>query len=74
MNPLHLFVDSQFTSPYALSAFVAFVEKGIDFKMSTVDLQALENQTDSYAALSQTQSLPPQRERVGDASTSTDLT
>nr|WP_314876842.1 glutathione transferase [uncultured Pseudomonas sp.] len=58
MNPLHLFVDSQFTSPYALSAFVALVEKGIDFKMSTVDLQALENQTEAYAALSQTQRVP----------------
>jgi glutathione S-transferase len=58
MNPLRLYVDSQFTSPYAMSVFVALIEKGIDFDMSTVDLQALENQTDAYAALSQTQRVP----------------
>jgi glutathione S-transferase len=58
MNPLRLYVDSQFTSPYAMSAFVALSEKGIDFEMITVDLQALENQTDAYATLSQTQRVP----------------
>jgi glutathione S-transferase len=58
MNPMRLYVDSQFTSPYAMSVFVALIEKGIDFEMSTVDLQALENQTDAYATLSQTQRVP----------------
>jgi len=58
VNPLRLYVDSQFTSPYAMSVFVALTEKGIDFEMSTVDLEALENKADGYAALSQTQRVP----------------
>jgi glutathione S-transferase len=33
-----LYVDSNFYSPYALSAFVAAVEKGIPFTLQTVDL------------------------------------
>jgi len=58
MDRMRLYVDSQFTSPYALSVFVALKEKGIDFMMNTVDLQALENQADAYALLSQTQRVP----------------
>lgn len=58
MNPLRLYVDSRFISPYAMSVFVALIEKGVDFQMITVDLQALENQTEAYAALSQTQRVP----------------
>lgn len=58
MKCLHLYVDSQFVSPYAMSAFVALREKGIDFEMNTVDLQKLENQADAYAVLSQTQRVP----------------
>ncbi|QKZ07668.1 glutathione transferase [Pseudomonas eucalypticola] len=58
MDRMHLYVDSQFTSPYAMSAFVALKEKGIDFMMTTVDLQALENQADAYTLLSQTQRVP----------------
>src|SRR5438046_615939 len=37
---LKLYVDSQFTSPYAISAFVALREKSLDFEMETVDLEA----------------------------------
>lgn len=58
MSRLHLYVDSQFTSPYALSVFVALREKGIDFAMSAVDLQKFEHQADAYAVLSQTQRVP----------------
>jgi glutathione S-transferase len=58
VNPLRLYVDSRFISPYAMSVFVALIEKGVDFQMITVDLQALENQTQAYAALSQTQRVP----------------
>ena len=58
MNTPRLYVDSQFASPYAMSVFVALTEKGIDFQMSTVDLQALENQAEAYTALSQTQRVP----------------
>lgn len=40
-NPhLRLFVDAQFTSPYALSAFVALREKGLPFEIELVDLFA----------------------------------
>ncbi len=55
---MRLYVDSQFTSPYALSCFVALREKGIEFEMSTLDLDALENQTSDYARLSLTQRVP----------------
>lgn len=55
---LRLYVDSQFTSPYALSCFVALREKGIEFEMSTLNLATLENQTSDYARLSLTQRVP----------------
>lgn len=58
MNSLRLYVDSQLTSPYAMSAFVTLREKGIEFELSTVDLEASENQADGYARLSQTQRVP----------------
>jgi glutathione S-transferase len=35
---LTLYVDSQFTSPYALSVFVTLKEKGLPFELKTVDL------------------------------------
>lgn len=37
---MHLFVDSQFISPWAMSAFVALTEKGLPFELKPVDLQA----------------------------------
>ncbi|MDO7896935.1 glutathione transferase [Pseudomonas citrulli] len=55
---LRLYVDAQFTSPYALSCFVALREKGIEFEMVTVNLDKLENQSGDYARLSQTQRVP----------------
>lgn len=51
MSPLRLYVDSQFTSPYAMSVFVALHEKGMDFQMITVDLAASENQAGAYVLL-----------------------
>ena len=33
-----LYVDANFYSPYALSAFVAAIEKGVQFTLETVDL------------------------------------
>ncbi|WP_025131379.1 glutathione transferase [Pseudomonas sp. PH1b] len=53
-----LYVDAQFTSPYALSVFVVLREKAIDFELLTLDLDAGENQTQDYARLSQTQRVP----------------
>jgi len=37
--PLTLYVDSQFFSPYAMSAYVGLVEKGLDFEVRLVDLE-----------------------------------
>lgn len=58
MNNQRLYVDAQFTSPYAMSAFVVLREKDIQFEISTVDLNTSENQSDEYARLSQTQRVP----------------
>jgi glutathione S-transferase len=55
---LRLYVDAQFTSPYAMSAFVVLREKGIEFDVRTLDLDASENRTEDYARLSQTQRVP----------------
>ena len=53
-----LYVDSRFTSPYAMSVFVTLVEKGIPFDMKTVDLGARENYQDDYSDLSLTCRVP----------------
>ncbi|WP_030130982.1 glutathione transferase [Pseudomonas sp. QTF5] len=55
---LRLYVDAQFTSPYAMSAFVVLREKGIEFELSPLDLDAAENQAQDYASLSLTQRVP----------------
>jgi glutathione S-transferase len=53
-----LFADAQYTSPYAMSVFVALTEKRIPFEMQTVDLDAGENHAASFAARSLTQRVP----------------
>ncbi|VVO32136.1 glutathione transferase [Pseudomonas fluorescens] len=55
---LCLYVDSQFTSPYAMSAFVVLREKAIGFEISPLDLEASEHQAEDYASLSLTQRVP----------------
>lgn len=55
---LRLYVDAQLTSPYAMSAFVALREKGIEFELSPLDLDVFENQSEDYASLSLTQRVP----------------
>ena len=57
-SPLRLYVDAQFTSPYAMSAFVALREKSIEFELTAVDLDTCEHRAQSYATLSQTQRVP----------------
>ena len=54
-SKLCLYVDAQFTSPYAMSCFVALREKGIEFQMKTLDLDTLEHQTQDYSRISVTQ-------------------
>lgn len=58
---LHLYADAQFASPYAMSVFVALVEKGLTFEMSTVDLGARANKDEAYARLSLTARVPALR-------------
>src|SRR5450830_9530 len=53
-----LYADSEFTSPYAMSVFVALKEKGIDFELRTVDLIAGANREPGFAAQSRTQRVP----------------
>lgn len=53
-----LYVDSQFASPYAMSAFVALKEKGLSFDVEALDLAAGANQTPSFAGVSMTRRVP----------------
>ncbi len=53
-----LYVDSQFVSPYAMSAFVTLSEKGIPFEMKKVNLGAQENLQPEYRNLSLTSRVP----------------
>ncbi|WP_347168961.1 glutathione transferase [Pseudomonas salmasensis] len=57
-GPLHLYVDSLFTSPYAMSVFVALREKGLAFETVALDLDAGQNQAADYAQRSLTQRVP----------------
>ncbi|ARP80255.1 glutathione S-transferase [Bordetella genomosp. 8] len=43
--PLTLYVDAQFLSPYALSAYVALEEKGLDFEVRQIDLEQGDQRT-----------------------------
>lgn len=55
---LRLYVDAQFASPYAMSAFVALHEKGLSFEIVTVDLAASENQAAAFTSMSLTRRVP----------------
>ena len=53
-----LYVDSQFTSPYATSVFVGLKEKGIPFELRTLDLINGANHSAEYATESLTARVP----------------
>ena len=53
-----LYADSQFTSPYAMSVFVALTEKQLPFEIRTLDLEAGANNDPDYARMSLTQRVP----------------
>lgn len=55
---MKLFVDSQYVSPYAMSAFVALQEKGLSFELEAVDLGAKAQHSPAYRALSGTGRIP----------------
>ena len=56
-----LYADSQFTSPYAMSVFVALTEKQLPFDIRTLDLATGENSAPDYARTSVTQRVPAPR-------------
>jgi glutathione S-transferase len=60
LNPpiMKLYVDSQYASPWAMCAFVALCEKGVEFETVPVDLAAGEQRRPDYAALSLTRRVP----------------
>src|SRR6202048_624307 len=53
-----LYADSRFTSPYAMSAFVALTEKQLSFQVRTLDLAVGANNDPEYARTSLTQRVP----------------
>lgn len=55
---LTLYVDSQFTSPYALSVFVTLKEKGLPFELKTVDLDSGANLAPPFSELALTARVP----------------
>ncbi|RDU98022.1 glutathione transferase [Trinickia dinghuensis] len=55
---IQLYADTQFSSPYAMSAFVALQEKGLEFELLTLDLAKKENKEADFAAKSLTQRVP----------------
>lgn len=57
-DPLRLYVDAQYASPYAMSVFVALHEKQLAFEMSPLDLSALEHRAAGFSQLSLTQRVP----------------
>lgn len=57
-EPLALHVDARFLSPYAMSAYVALLEKQLAFDVRTVDLEAAANRAPAYAAVSLTRRVP----------------
>ncbi|MFJ9452608.1 glutathione transferase [Herbaspirillum sp. NPDC101397] len=57
-SPFALYVDAQFISPYAMSAFVALTEKQLPFTLHTVDLTLQHNHLPQYAQCSQTRRVP----------------
>ncbi|BCO25384.1 glutathione S-transferase YfcF [Rhodoferax lithotrophicus] len=57
-NPLTLFVDHQFTSPYAMSVYVTLREKGIPFVTERLDLGEQQHQQTAYRQQSLTARVP----------------
>lgn len=55
---LQLYVDAQFISPYAMSAFVTLTEKALPFELRTIDLAARQNHGADYASVSLTRRVP----------------
>jgi glutathione S-transferase len=57
-TPFVLYADSLFTSPYAMSVFVALLEKGLPFEIKTLNLDAGDQQQNTYSQRSLTSRVP----------------
>jgi len=55
---MKLFIDSNYLSPYAMSAFVALREKDIPFEVALIDLQSSEHMAAPYSGVSTTLRVP----------------
>ena len=55
---MQLFVDAHYTSPYAMSVFVALHEKQLPFDMKTLDLSSGAASAAGYAKISLTHRVP----------------
>jgi glutathione S-transferase len=55
---MRLFVDTQYVSPYAMTAFVALVEKNLPFEVEALDLAAGRHREAGFARASLTQRVP----------------
>lgn len=55
---LKLYVDSGYTSPYAMSAFVALTEKKLSFDVIAIDLNKAEQYQADFAQISLTSRVP----------------
>jgi glutathione S-transferase len=55
---MRLYVDSNFTSPYAMSVFVSLRTKGLDFELKTIDLSTKQNLSSDYLLSSLTSRVP----------------
>jgi len=58
MNNMFLITDSQFLSPYAMSAFVALRTKGMSFDVKTIHLGSDEQRSDRFLSQSLTSRVP----------------
>jgi glutathione S-transferase len=57
-SALTLYVNSGYTSPYALAAFVALKEKNLAFEIREIDMDAAGHQASDYAKRSLTERIP----------------
>jgi glutathione S-transferase len=57
-EPLTLYIDSNFVSPYAMWAYVALKEKRLPFALKTVDLSAGQHREAGYERLALTGKVP----------------
>ncbi|MEO7497937.1 MAG: glutathione transferase [Massilia sp.] len=58
MPALTLYVDAAFTSPWAMSAYIALIEKGLPFDLKTVDLDTGEQTQAPFRELGLTGRVP----------------